>query len=79
MQINDSQRTHGDEDHEAQRILKQHAIPALKAAYRKHVQEDDRIGWQELSDTLIDALCACLGDRGFQAWLKEGFANDKGR
>ena len=51
--------------------LEAHAIPALQAAYRKHVQGDERIGWEELGEKLMHALCECMGDRGFQEWLKE--------
>jgi hypothetical protein len=46
-----------------------HLVPALKKAYRKHVQNDDRIGWNELGDVLCDALCEGIGDKGFQEWL----------
>jgi len=43
---------------------------ACKAAYRKHVLDDDEIGWEELTDILYDALCNAMGDDGFVLWLK---------
>ena len=44
------------------------AIEALKLAYRKHVNEDDSIGWTELGDALHDALCELIGDEEFVRW-----------
>ena len=49
--------------------LTMNAIDALKFAYRKHHLGDELIGWDELSDCLLDALCNELGDDGFQEWL----------
>ena len=43
---------------------------AVQAAYRKHHLDDDRIGWEELSNILLDALCNKMGDRGYQLWLE---------
>jgi len=40
----------------------------LKMAYRKHVRQEDVIGWDELGDRLHDALCALIGDEGFTEW-----------
>ena len=45
------------------------AIEALKLAYRKHHLGDESIGWDELSECLLDALCNELGDDGYQEWL----------
>ena len=42
----------------------------LKMAYRKHVLGDDAIGWDELGDTLKDALCEIMGDEAFVAWIE---------
>ena len=42
---------------------------ALKSAYKKHVLNDESIGWNELSDILCNALCEQIGDSGFQQWL----------
>jgi hypothetical protein len=44
-------------------------IVACQMAYRKHVLDDDRIGWNELGDRLQTVLCESLGDPAFQAWL----------
>lgn len=46
-------------------------LAAVKLAYRKHHLGDDSIGWDELSEALLNALCNSMGDEGFQAWLKE--------
>lgn len=46
-------------------------LEACKAAYRKHHLNDDSIGWDELSDILLDALCNEMGDVGFQEWLRQ--------
>jgi len=43
---------------------------AVQAAYRKHHLDDDRIGWDELGNILLDALCNQMGDGGYQAWLE---------
>ena len=44
-------------------------LDAVKLAYRKHHLNDDSIGWDELSECLLDALCNEMGDDGFQQWL----------
>jgi hypothetical protein len=44
-------------------------LSAVKLAYRKHVLNDDSIGWDELGNCLLDAICNELGDSGYQAWL----------
>lgn len=43
-------------------------LAALQLAYRKHHLEDDTVGWDELSDALLNALCESMGDAAFQAW-----------
>jgi len=53
-------------------------LSACKLAYRKHHLNDDSIGWDELSDCLLDALCNEMGDDGFQEWL-HCTAIDQGR
>lgn len=44
-------------------------IEACKKAYRKHVLQDESIGWDELSAVLGDALACALGDKGLVLWL----------
>jgi len=44
-------------------------LSACKLAYRKHHLDDDSIGWGELGECLLDALCNEMGDDGFQEWL----------
>jgi len=44
-------------------------VLALQLAYRKHHLLDDSVGSTELSDALLDAICALIGDTEFQSWL----------
>ena len=44
-------------------------LDAVKLAYRKHHLGDESIGWGELSECLLDALCNAMGDDGYQEWL----------
>jgi len=46
-------------------------LHAVKMAYRKHHLSDPSIGWDELSDILLHALCEAMGDEGYDKWLKE--------
>jgi hypothetical protein len=46
-------------------------IEAIKLAYRKHHLGDDSVGSTELTDELGAILADHMGDRAFQAWLKE--------
>jgi len=45
-------------------------LEAVKESYRKHHLSAADIGWDELSDILLNALCVALGEKGFQDWLK---------
>jgi hypothetical protein len=45
-------------------------LNAVQMAYRKHHLGDDSIGWEELSDVLLDALCEVMGDSGYIEWLE---------
>jgi len=53
-------------------------VDALKAVYRKHVMDDDSIGWDELSDIVKDALCDAIGDERFNEFLSEVKDVEKG-
>ena len=44
-------------------------LDAVKMAYRKHHLDDPSVGWDELSDTLMMALCNEMGDKAFQDWV----------
>lgn len=44
-------------------------VEACKKAYRKHVLQDESVGWDELSAVLGDALACALGDKGLVSWL----------
>lgn len=46
-------------------------LEAVKLAYRKHHLGDDSIGWDELSQSLMNPLCNVLGDEGFRKFLDE--------
>ena len=46
-------------------------MKVLKMAYRKHVLEDDSIGWNELSDALGSVLAIKMGDDKFVKWVDE--------
>ena len=54
-------------------------IEACKMAYRKHVLDDDSIGWDELGDYLLNALCNYMGDGTFQSWMDSLMANNQYR
>ena len=53
-----------------QQTIDAHLLPTLQLVYRKHVLNDDRIGWIELSDAVMHALCEAMGDDGFVQWLQ---------
>ena len=46
------------------------AVDILKMAYKKHVLNDESIGWDELGENLADAICNIIGADGFTEWLK---------
>lgn len=46
-------------------------LEALQMAYRKHHMGDPSIGWEELSDKLLNTLCEVMGDEAFVAWSNE--------
>ena len=45
-------------------------LDAAQMAYRKHHLGDDSIGWDELSDILLSAICDAMTDKGYQKWLR---------
>ena len=45
-------------------------LNAVQMAYRKHCLSDDSIGWAELDDILLSALCEAMTDEGYLKWLK---------
>jgi hypothetical protein len=47
-----------------------HLLPVLQLTYRKHALNDDSIGWDELTETMLTALTEAMGDQAFQAWLQ---------
>lgn len=44
-------------------------LTACQMAYLKHHLNDTSVGWDELGDCLLDALCNEMGDDGFCEWL----------
>jgi len=52
-------------------------LEACQCAYRKHALNDDNIGWEELSDKLLDALCNAMGNHGYDNWLHDLKAQNK--
>jgi hypothetical protein len=49
----------------------QELLEAVKLAYRKHHIGDDRIGWDELSEVLLCAICNTIGDEEYNKWIRE--------
>ena len=47
----------------------QQLLKVVIATYKKHVQLDESIGWNELEDDLRDAICNVVGDTNFCNWL----------
>jgi hypothetical protein len=45
-------------------------LNVVQVAYRKHHLSDESIGWDELSDIMLDALCESMGDKGYKKWLQ---------
>jgi hypothetical protein len=46
------------------------SMRVLKMAYRKHVRDDDEIGWDELADALANVLAQTMGDDKFCEWIE---------
>jgi hypothetical protein len=56
---------------EKQRDVSEQLLSCLKLAYRKHHLDDQKIGWDELSDKMRDTLCNAMGDKEFIKFLSE--------
>jgi hypothetical protein len=50
-------------------------LSMVKMCYRKHVLGDDNIGWTQLEDYLLHALCNDMGDDGYQKWVEAAKEN----
>jgi hypothetical protein len=46
-------------------------LDTVKLVYMKHCLNDPEIGWEELSDKLLNTLCNVMGDKGYQEWLEK--------
>lgn len=44
-------------------------LDVCQMAYRKHVLDDDGVGWDELSEALAAVLSSEMGDKEFINWL----------
>ena len=44
-------------------------VEVVKLFYRKHVLNDESIGWDELGNNLFNELAESLGDKEFVLWL----------
>ncbi len=44
-------------------------LDVCQKAYRKHVLNDDSIGWENLGDEMCNALNEAMGPQGFCDWL----------
>jgi len=42
-----------------------------KLAYRKHHLDDESVGWEELGNALLDALCNEMGTDEYILWVKQ--------
>lgn len=45
-------------------------VDTLKRVWRKHVANDDNIGWDQLADEIGSTLAEVLGDKEFVAWTE---------
>jgi hypothetical protein len=50
-------------------------LTACQMAYRKHVMNDNTVGWSELGDILANSLAEAMGDDEFCQWLREAHKN----
>lgn len=62
---------------ERDELSKRHSalLRMVKMCYRKHILGDDSIGWQQLEDTLLNALCNDMGDEEYQKWAEAAKEN----
>jgi len=51
-------------------VQKDKLLTACKIAYRKHHLGHESIGWDELSDLLLNTLTEIMGDDEFCEWLE---------
>jgi len=56
-----------DKSHETE-THKHMLIHVLQMVYRKHHLGDESIGWEELSDKMLDVLGTVMGDEEFVNW-----------
>ena len=46
-------------------------LSAVEMSYRKHVLDDPEIGWEELVDRLLDAICNTVGSETYCLWIRQ--------
>ena len=49
----------------------EYLLKVVQAAYRKHHLDDYSIGWDELSEMMLNVLCNIMGDKEFNEWLSK--------
>jgi len=55
----------------------EHLAQATELAYRKHTLDDTSVGWTELSDILVDALCDHYGAQCYCLWVEQFEGGEK--
>jgi hypothetical protein len=50
-------------------------LHACLCAYAKHSGDCQNIGWNELDQILVDAICEEIGDDNFHKWIDRLFNN----
>lgn len=46
-------------------------LEACKNCYRKHVLEDENIGWESLGDQIGQALATVMGEEEYNKWMRK--------
>lgn len=60
-----------EKENKENREDRERLLDVCKMAYRKHVLNDDSVGWNQLSDALAAVLSDQMGDKEFVRWLDE--------
>jgi hypothetical protein len=51
-------------------------LSVCQLSYRKHVMEDNSVGWDSLSSQLGEALLSVMGEEAFNKWVEEVESDD---
>jgi hypothetical protein len=52
-------------------------LRVMKKVYRKHVLEDESVGWESLCEEIGMALADVMGDEAFNKWVERVDGKDK--